>query len=269
MPSDSFSHRYGHGPEEREITIRNDSPQEVREAILSIAEGEMDLSPSFIRGILCTLLRKLPDPSNWSEYPNVWGECQLLIRDCPWYRVYDFVELVSERLSRSSHGDTAEKWERLINEYFVEAGVGWKLTGGILESRGSEAFEIAVDAARSSLEVASLNTARQEIHESLRDLSRRPEPDLTGAIHHSIAALECTARELAGDRRATLGDLLRRYPGLVPTPLDESLIKMWGYASEMARHVREGRTPGRVETELVVGVAASTCSYLASKIRSV
>ena len=267
MPTDSFSRRYGHGPDEPEITIRNDSPQDVRAAILSIAEGELGLAPSFLRDILCTLLRRFPDSSNWSEYPNVWSECQELIRGCPWYKVYDFVEIVNDKLVSNHDTDKAEKWERLINEYFLERGVGWRVTDGLLEIRGPEAFEIAVDTARASLEAVSLVTARTEIHESLRDLSRRPEPDLTGAIHHSVAALECTARELAGDRRATLGDLLKKHPDLVPRPLDDSLSKMWGYASEMARHIREGRTPSRAETELVVGVAASTCSYLASKIR--
>lgn len=266
MAPDLFSRRYGHGPEEREITIRNDCPQEVRGAILSIAESEVNLTPSSIRDILCSLLRRLPDSSNWSEYPNVWGECQDLARNCPWYRVYDFVERVYAKLVDMREGDSAQKWERLINEYFLESGIGWRLSDGLLESRGPEAFEVAVDTARTSLESVGLSTARQEIHESLRDLSRRPEPDLTGAIHHSIAALECTARELSGDRRATLGDLLRRHPDLVPRPLDDSLIKMWGYSSEMGRHLREGRTPGREEAELVVAVAASICSYLASRI---
>ena len=43
---------------------------------------------------------------------------------------------------------------------------------------------------------------------------------------------------------------------MVPRPLDESLSRLWGYASEMARHIREGRTPNRSEAELAVTVAS-------------
>ena len=42
-----------------------------------------------------------------------------------------------------------------------------------------------------------------EIHEALKDISRRPTPDRTGAIQHSIAAMECTAREVAGEPNLT------------------------------------------------------------------
>lgn len=267
MSLESFSRRFGHGPEEREISVRNNAPEEIRAAILQIAQGDLNLSPSFIRDVLCAVLRKLPDPSNWSEYPNIWGECQSLIEDCQWYKVYDFVEALYRKLVKSSDPERAQSWESLINDYFVEEGVGWRLVDGLIEIRGPEAFEEAVDAAKISLEESGLSTARQEIHESLRDLSRRPEPDLTGAIQHAMAALECTAREAVGDPRATLGDILKKYGSVFPKPLDDALSKMWGYASEMARHLREGRVPSRAEAELIVGVSASACSYLASKIR--
>ncbi|GIW53644.1 MAG: hypothetical protein KatS3mg082_0048 [Nitrospiraceae bacterium] len=39
MSTEPFSRRYGHRPEEREISIRDDAPEEVRAAILQIAEG--------------------------------------------------------------------------------------------------------------------------------------------------------------------------------------------------------------------------------------
>jgi hypothetical protein len=217
--------------------------------------------------VLCTVLRKLPDRSNWSAYPNIWGECQDLIEGAPWYRVYDFVEALYRQLVDSGDFERAQKWVELINEYFIEAGVGWRLVDGQLESRGTEDFETSVDTARGALESAGLQTARGEIHEALRDLSRRPDPDLTGAVQHGMAALECTAREVVGDRRATLGEIIKRYPDVLPKPLDDAVTKMWGYASEVGRHIREGHTPERAEAELVVGVSAAACTYLASVVR--
>ncbi len=268
MSNDRFSRRFGHGPEEHEITIREDAPADVRGALLKIAEGEIGLGPNRIRDVLCTVLRRLPNAANWSAYPNVWDECQELMESAPWYRVYDFVEALYRQLVETEEtSEKARRWESLVNEYFIEVGVSWKMANGLLESRGPEAFEATVHSAREALAGAELRTARQEIHEALRDLSRRPEPDLTGAIQHAMAALECAAREAVGDPRATLGEVLRRHPGLFPKPLDEGLSKLWGYASETGRHLREGNAPGRAEVELLVGAAASACTYVAAKMR--
>ena len=232
---------------------------------MGAGQGELALQPSVLRDVLCTVFRKAPNRGNWSQYPNIWAECQQLIEDGPWCRVYDFVEALYQELALDPQ--RAEKWTELTNEYFLEAGVGWRLVDGQLESRGAEAFGVTVDAARNALEFVGLQTARQEIHEALRDLSRRPDPDLTGAVHHGMGALECAAREVTGNTGATLGEILKRHQDLFPEPLATALAKMWGYASETGRHIREGHTPTHAEAELVVGVAASCCSYLAS-IRS-
>lgn len=266
MQEERFSRRFGHRPEEAEITIREDAPEEVRGAILKMAESELGIGPGHLRDELCNVLRKLPDQSNWSAYPNIWGECQDLINNCPWYRVYDFVEALYKSLKNSGKTQIAKKWQELINEYFLEVGIGWRMVKGLLETRGDEAFAVSVDAARKTLKSAGLTTSRLEIHEALKDLSRRPKPDLTGAIQHAMAALECTAREVAGNSSATLGDILKRNSDLFPKPLNEAVPKLWGYASETGRHLREGRTPTRSEAELIVGVASSCCTYLAGKI---
>lgn len=80
-----------------------------------------------------------------------------------------------------------------------------------------------------------------------------------------MGALECVARDIVNDPKATLGEILKAYPGLIPAPLDKALGQVWDYASEFARHVREGREVSREEAELVVGLAGTICTYLARK----
>jgi hypothetical protein len=80
-----------------------------------------------------------------------------------------------------------------------------------------------------------------------------------------MASLECVARRACGDEKATLGDVIKRYADLIPRPLDEAITKLWGFASENARHIREGREPTYAEAELVVSVAAAAGNYLARK----
>ena len=119
--------------------------------------------------------------------------------------------------------------------------------------------------------VAALNqtgrsVAAHEMSEALRDISRRPEPDITGAVQHSWAALEATARHVTADPQV-LGQLINRLD--LPKPLDGAVHKLWGYASQQARHGSEGSMIDFVEAELLVGVAASLCTFLATRGDSV
>ncbi len=77
-----------------------------------------------------------------------------------------------------------------------------------------------------------------------------------------MAALECVARDVCGDEHATLGEIIKKYPGTIPKPLDDSVSKAWGFASETARHVREGQRLERKEAELIVALAAIVSNYL-------
>ena len=67
-----------------------------------------------------------------------------------------------------------------------------------------------------------------------------------------MGALEAVARDLAGDAKLTLGEVLKRHPGLLPRPLDSALGQIWGYALNEVRHVegvsaqpRGSGVPGR------------------------
>lgn len=68
-----------------------------------------------------------------------------------------------------------------------------------------------------------------------------------------------------GDAKATLGEAVKRYPGLLPKPLDEAVSKIWGFASNEARHVLEGRETNREEAEFLVGLSATLSTYLTRK----
>ncbi|MGH2365113.1 MAG: AbiJ-NTD4 domain-containing protein [Chloroflexota bacterium] len=202
------------------------------------------------------------DPSNWSEFPNIDGEVRGLLDRCDWYQTYDAIEAIHEHLSH----EHADAFELKLNTFFRHNGIGWQLTNGRIEIRGPEAFEQSVHRAQDQLCTVRLQTASREIHEALRDLSRRPEADVTGAIQHSVAALECTMREAVGEN-GTLGDLLKRHRGIFPAPLDTGVEKIWGYALEFGRHLREGRGPSMDEAQLIVSVSAAAAEYVSAKLR--
>jgi hypothetical protein len=267
-PKKPFSKRYGYKSQPKEIAVWEDAPENLRHFVLDLTL-EIGYGPSAIRDFICSVLHVRPDPGNWSEYPNIWSEAEGLVYGCDWFKFYDFVEKLHQALSKGWANDRqnqgaqrAKGFEDSINEFFVDEGIGWQMIDGELVTRGTETFESNVHGAVEALEMAGRTTARDEIHEALTDLSRRPEADLTGAVQHAMAALECVARDVCGDEKATLGEIIKRYPGVIPKPLDKSVETAWGYASEMARHIREGRRPDHREVELIVGLAATVATYL-------
>jgi hypothetical protein len=229
---------------------------------------ECGLDPHRARTVVCRILRVRADPQNWSAFPNVDDEVRGHIDACDWFYVYDVIEAFYAELTNLHNRDfdvRPHTFQSEMNDYFRREGIGWQLTDGVIQVRGSEEFEEVVHQAIATLESANRSTAANEIHQALEDLSRRPTPDVTGAIQHALASLECVARDVTGDPRSTLGALLKRYEHLVPKPLDSALQQLWGYASEQGRHLREGRVPDFPEAELAVLTAAATARYLSRK----
>lgn len=259
MPS--FSSRHGHRPEPAEISVRDDAPASLRNAIPLIAKSA-GMTPKAIREIVCEVLLTKPDEDNWSEYPNVWNEVNQLIEECPWFRVYDIAEALYAHLAERYAGE-ADIFEQKLNEFFIEKGIGWKLADGEIFFRGSEVFAETTADAVTALGDAGHAAAAREVREALHDISRRPEPDVTGAIQHVIAALECTARDVTGKPNATLGKLVPELD--LPPPLDAAVTKLWGFASDRARHIREGEEVSIDEAQLVVSVACSLCVFLSRR----
>lgn len=259
---EAFSRRHGlHSISEKEITIRQDAPPELR-GFIRMAFYSLNKTPTNLRSIVTRVLKIPPDQNNWTDYPNIDNEVDYLLENCKWYSVYDIIEAIIQKLDT----DKKERFIREVNEYFIENGIGWKIENEQIEIRGDEIFEKAVEAVIPVLENAELHTAKTEIKEALADLSRRPDPDVTGAVQHSLACLECITREVTGDKNSTLGDLMKKFPGTIPIPLDQAVTKIWGFTSEQGRHLREGQVPQYLEAELIVEVTSAITIYLGKKL---
>lgn len=264
MREDSFSKRRGLAPTDAPITIQHEAPPWLREFIVTTAQN-VNMGVGDMRDILCMRLLESPDPNNWSSR-NIESEVRSLLRSADWYHVYDFCEDIVDWLELRRSAEEFAEFARKMNDAFKRKGVGWQFVDGRLETRGEESFEVSVRSAIAATTELAKPVAAKELHEALHDLSKRPEPDISGAIQHAMAALECVARDVTGDK-ATLGDLLKRNPGTVPPPLDIALSKIWGYASENGRHLQENRPPTIEEAELVVSLSGALITYLLKKIK--
>jgi hypothetical protein len=261
---DTFSERQGFEPPAAEIVVRHEAPEWLRSFVIDQAYSVAGLCPSDLRTYLCDLLYEIPDQGNWSEFPNIDGEVrELIFGKAKWYNIYDLIEwiyskIVYDKTLQSSFSDK-------INRAFIAKGVGWQLQDGLIVVRGSEVFQDTTQTAISLANETDRSATAREMQEALHDLSRRPEPDLTGAVHHSMAALECLARDITSEPNLTLGDWMKRHKQEFPAPLDIVVDKLWGYASEKGRHVKEGQLPSSEEAELVVTLSSAFSTYLLRK----
>ncbi len=262
---DTFSARHNYASA-KEITLREAAPEGMRYVVVETAH-QLGWSASDLRSLLCLVLRVKPDRGNWSD-GNIWDEVCHLIDKCDWFRVYDVIETLYAKMEERGYlhgGQTASQFAATINRVFIEDGIGWQLIDGKISTRGDDGFEAIVQGAQAQLAASNRPTAAKHIKDALECLSRRPDANSSGAAYHAIGSLECVARDITGDSKATLGEILKRYPGLLPKPLDTALSQVWGYASNEVRHVKEGQDIGRDEAELLVGLAASVATYLSRK----
>jgi hypothetical protein len=254
----TFLERHNIAVPEPKIEVHDDAPPILRHAVYTIAQ-----QAGVDWGTLWELVRQRVAVPSYRGDVTMDELVAVGLRDCEWYEVYDIAEAIYATTAR--HHEIAGVYQRLLNSTFRKLGVGWWMNNGLIERRGAKPFEETVHMALDALQGAEMTTSADELAEALHDLSVRPKPDISGAIQHAGAALECTMREICGDPKPTLGQLLKDHPGKIPTPLDAAVEKIWGYSSEMGRHLREGRTPAVEEALLAVQTSAAVTTYLLSK----
>jgi hypothetical protein len=253
-----FSKRHGFAATPP-VQFRHDAPEGLRHAIVQAAYDH--LSYEQIRTSICRTLYLAPDKGNWSEIPNIRDEVERIVQTADWYHVYDMIEGLVSFIEGTYGYDSTVEFAGRINSIFVDTGAGWQLVAGDgIVIRGDADFEDAIQSSQEALEQAGFDVAAKEIQEALGDLSRRPEADLTGAIHHALGALEATARYVSGTNE-DLGKLASKI-GL-PPPLDGALKQMWGYSSNFGRHVSPTKIPSGQDAQLIVHLSSAYCRYLA------
>ena len=249
------------------ITVRTDAPDGLRYAVVENAVA-CGLCYDDILTVVCSVLLSAPDPNNWSV-PNIRDEVRYKIHHCDWFKVYDVAEALLSHIKKKSPGpffsaeQALSQYERLMNDFFIGAGIGWQFAPneGIVY-RGDETFQVATAEAAKTLNATGRKNAATEIEEAIRDISRRPDPDVTGAISHSMAAVECVARDVLGSKQ-TLGQIVKSLN--LPKPLGEAVSLLYGFASQHGRHVSEQSRPAAEDAELLVLVSCAVCTYLAKR----
>ncbi len=113
-----------------------------------------------------------------------------------WFQIFDLAEDIfaglvffEEELDLDPESPPrAYPMQKLINDLFLQAGVGWKMEAGRFVARSEEATELSLRDALQELETDGRNVAHERIHAAVRALSLRPKPDAPSAITNAIGS---------------------------------------------------------------------------------
>jgi hypothetical protein len=278
----SFSQRLNY-VQPPEISIREDMPIRFRWPLAQLAARRVG-SPvllQIVEGFLDPYgLNPLPGQESSAiiahfaqNFDEHMSKVRRRLDACDWFRVYDITEGVRAYLVERDQKGIAtaphlpELFERDINTYFIKNGIGWQFVNGQLATRGNEAFENTVTVAAAALEAENKPTAAGHLQFAVSALSARPIANTSGAVTHATSAVECVLSEITTGKKKGLSDHLQENPRLFHQALREGLGKIYAYASDVARHGKEGTTPDRDDAEFVIATCAAVCTLLVRKQR--
>jgi len=200
----------------------------------SKVEGDRISSP--INAYIDLLLKVL-----WLDYfkkpidtlSNYWPEIREKIKkyffNCEWYEVYDFIEFIANNYPDKK---VNTKFMEFCNSLLERELSAYRFVGGKITQITSE-IEISEieEALENSKLLKGVNT---HLKRALDLLANRKSPDYRNSIKEAISAVEAICKLITREKRATLGQALKRIEEKVSLhpSLKNAFSNLYGYTSD-------------------------------------
>lgn len=248
-----FSHRHGYDPEFINKTFRDDAPRWVRKQYfkdilerlvcdaMSQASQNKPIPVYDLINEILVMVDEEPDDYYLSHTPAI-EVLRNLVMNIPWYRFYDTVETVAERIiyideednfsqSRKNESVSFSAYRQRVNELFSDYNVDWKMNeSGQLELPLPPFLEDKVKSTEDRL-ADQFRPARVHFAKA-RAFALGSHRDAENSIKESISAIESICKTFYPDA-STLGDALKmmRKDGSVSPMLITIVEKFYAYAN--------------------------------------
>lgn len=248
-----FSHRHGYDPEFIDKTFRDDAPRWVRKLYFnkilerlvcdatSLTPGNKPIPVFDLINEILVMDDEEPDDYYLSHTPAI-EVLRNLVMNISWYRFYDTVETVAERIididdadsftqSRKIESFSFSAYRQRVNELFSEYNVDWKMNeSGQLELPLPPFLEDKVKSTEDRL-ADQFRPARVHFAKA-RAFALGSHRDAENSIKESISAIESICKTFYPDA-TTLGDALKmmRKDGSVSSMLITIVEKFYAYAN--------------------------------------
>lgn len=247
-----FSHRHGYDPEFINKTFRDDAPKWVRKLYFNdilerLVYDAMSLRPGNKPIPVFDLINEIlvmddeePDEYYLSNTPAM-EVLRNLVMSISWYRFYDTVEAVAEKIididdednftqSRKNESYSFSAYRQRVNELFSEYNVDWKMNeSGQLELPLPPYLEEKVKSTEERL-ADQFMPARVHFAKA-RAFALGSHRDAENSIKESISAIESICKTFYPDA-STLGDALKmmKKDGSLSRMLIDVVEKFYAYA---------------------------------------
>ena len=172
--------------------------------------------------------KKPIDIINW-DWDDIYDEIMEYFLNCKWYEVYDFIEFVANNYPDKSVNNAFMDYCNSILERELSA---YRFVGGKITQITSEAEISEIEEAlKSSEPLKGVNT---HLKRSLDLLADRKSPDYRNSVKESISAVEAICKLITKDKKATLGQALKKIEEKIclHPALKDAFRSLYGYTSE-------------------------------------
>ena len=263
LPNQPFSRREGLGAEDP--VVYDDVPDELRYGLREVLDELGHTRPSAQRTILCKALRRIPDQSNWSEYPNVENEVLDLIAIEPWYKFFDAME----RIPKSLVEEDISIYYQKMNALFAEERIGYRFESGAIIRQGTEEFLKAVRLARIALGDERFAEPLRQFERGYDFRNRRPA-DWANAIKEAVNSVEGVLQVIYCRPGVSLTRIISdNLPAELPGGIKQLFRSLYSQGSGTvgARHASiGGNEPTGPRAELALHVAASLHEFAVNEL---
>jgi len=164
---------------------------------------------------------------------NYWSEMREKIKkyffNCEWYEVYDFIEFIANNYPDKK---VNTKFMEFCNSLLERELSAYRFVGGKITQITSE-IEISEieEALENSKPLKGVNT---HLKRALDLLANRKSPDYRNSIKEAISAVEAICKLITREKRATLGQALKRIEEKVSLhpSLKNAFNNLYGYTSD-------------------------------------
>lgn len=194
--------------------------------------------------------------SNLTEL-NKW------FKNAEWYRIYDFIEIYLSFLPEKFRVDARNNFNNVLQQ----ENAGYRVSGYHVIQITNEAELQCIETAQNT----PYFSVNMHLLKAIELFSKRPVPDYENTIKEAISAVEAMCCIITEDKKATLGDTLKKLEtkGIkLHKALQNAMKNLYGYASDESgiRHGSIDFTGAKIEDAKFMLISCSAfVNYLIEK----
>lgn len=147
--------------------------------------------------------------------------------DTKWNRFYDFLEFtVNQDLPY-----IGINLSQAFNKVFEKENSAYRFVDNILTDITNEHEQEEI---QNAIENAPYHEIKEHLHQALKIMNNKENPDFRNSIKESISAVEALARKISGEDKATLGKALKKIKESrdLHGAYEDALKKLYGWTSD-------------------------------------